>query len=636
MLDLVWLIPALPLAGFVLILLFGRRLGEPKAGYLATLMTAGAFAVTVGVFFDLMSKTTEERHHVKTLFTWLPVGNLKVDLAFLADPLSITMALFITGVGALIHLYSIGYMHGDPKFSKFFLYLNLFVFSMLMLVLGENLLVTFLGWEGVGTCSYLLISFWHTKDSNASAGKKAFITNRVGDFGFMIAMFVAFKFIGSLSYESINHAAEAKTITGTVATVIVLMLFVGACGKSAQLPLFIWLPDAMAGPTPVSALIHAATMVTSGVFLMTRVSPLIGFATPWASTLIAIIGVATALFAATVAVAQNDIKRVLAYSTVSQLGYMFLAIGSHAYVAAIFHMVTHAFFKALLFLGSGSVIHGMHDEQDMRYMGALRKLMPITAGTFIIGWLAIAGVPPFSGFWSKDEILLNAFDKSPILWAVGLVTALLTAYYMTRQVIMVFYGKARWNDDADARGLHGEVHPHESPWLMTVPLVLLSGLAIVGGALNLPFNHTTEKLSKWLSPVVEVGERSLKSGTEDIKWVLAGVATLGALAGIGFAIAVYSKHRVKVVEPKILANAWYYDQGISDFMGGPGRDSFEGVAWFDANVIDGAVNGSGKAVQGVAGVIRKAQNGLVRTYAALIGVGVVLLLVWFFVRGVAQ
>ena len=636
MLDVVWLIPALPLAGFLIILLFGRRLGEPKAGYLATLTTAAAFAVTVGVFFDLMSKTTEERHHVKTLFTWLPVGSLKVDLAFLVDPLSITMALFITGVGALIHLYSIGYMHGDPKYSKFFLYLNLFVFSMLMLVLGENLLVTFLGWEGVGTCSYLLISFWHTKDFNASAGKKAFITNRVGDFGFMIAMFVAFKFIGSLSYDTINHAAEAKTITGTVATVIVLMLFLGACGKSAQLPLFIWLPDAMAGPTPVSALIHAATMVTSGVFLMTRVSPIIGYATPWASTLIAIIGVATALFAATVAVAQNDIKRVLAYSTVSQLGYMFLAIGSHAYVAAIFHMVTHAFFKALLFLGSGSVIHGMHDEQDMRYMGALRKLMPITAGTFIIGWLAIAGVPPFSGFWSKDEILLNAFDKSPILWALGLATALLTAYYMTRQVIMVFYGKARWNDDAEARGLHGEVHPHESPWLMTLPLVVLSGLALVGGGLNLPFNHTTEKLSSWLSPVVEVGERSLKSGTEDIKWLLAGIATLGALIGIGFALAVYSKHKVKAVEPKVLANAWYYDTAISDFMGGPGLDSFEGVAWFDANVVDGAVNGSGRAVQAVAGVIRRAQNGLVRTYAALIGVGVVLLLVWFFVRGVAQ
>ena len=651
MLDVVWLIPALPLAGFLIILVFGRRLGEPKAGYLATLMTAGAFAVAVGVFFDLMSKSAGERHHIKTLFSWLPVGSLHVDLAFLVDPLSITMALFITGIGSLIHLYSIGYMHGDAKFSKFFLYLNLFVFSMLMLVLGSNLLVTFLGWEGVGTCSYLLISFWHTKDANASAGKKAFITNRIGDFGFMIAMFVAFQFVGSLDYSTINQAAAGKTISVTVASVIVLMLFVGACGKSAQLPLFVWLPDAMAGPTPVSALIHAATMVTSGVFLMTRISPLIGFATPWASTLIAIIGVATALFAATVAVAQNDIKRVLAYSTVSQLGYMFLAIGSHAYVAAIFHMVTHAFFKALLFLGSGSVIHGMSDEQDMRRMGALRKLMPITAGTFIVGWLAIAGVPPFSGFWSKDEILLYAFDKSPILWALGLVTALLTAYYMTRQVIMVFYGKARWNDarptgeeptpaihgnDDDAHAGHGEIHPHESPWLMLTPLVVLAGLAFAGGALNLPFNHTTERLAGWLSPVVDVGERSLKSGTEDIKWVLAGIATLGAIIGIIAAYLVYSKQKVKAVEPTLLANAWYYDRAITDFMGGPGRDSFEGVAWFDTHVIDGAVNGSGRAVQGMAGGFRKMQNGLVRTYAALLGVGVILLLAWFFIRGVAQ
>ncbi|MCU1393585.1 MAG: nuoL [Ilumatobacteraceae bacterium] len=641
MLDAVWLIPALPLAGFLIILVFGRRLGEPKAGYFATLMTASAFAVTVGVFFSLMSKTAEERHHLKTLFSWLPVGSLHVDVAFLVDPLSITMALFITGIGSLIHLYSIGYMHGDPKFSKFFLYLNLFVFSMLMLVLGSNLLVTFLGWEGVGTCSYLLISFWHTKDSNASAGKKAFVTNRVGDFGFMIAMFVAFKFIGSLDYSTINHAAQAKTISGTVATVIVLMLFVGACGKSAQLPLYIWLPDAMAGPTPVSALIHAATMVTSGVFLMTRISPMIGYATPWASTLIAIIGIATALFAATIAVAQNDIKKVLAYSTVSQLGYMFLAIGSHAYVAAIFHMVTHAFFKALLFLGSGSVIHGMHEEQDMRFMGALRKLMPITAATFIVGWLAIAGVPPFAGFWSKDEILLYAWDKSPILWALGLITALLTAYYMTRQVIMVFYGKARWNDErphaeGEAAHDHGEIHPHESPWTMYTPLIVLAGLAIVGGGLNLPFNSSTKRLSSWLAPVVDVSERSLKHGTEDIKWVLAGIATLGALTGIALAYLVYSRHKIKAIEPTILANGWYYDRGITEFMGGPGRDGFEGVAWFDANVIDGAVNGTGKLVQGAAGIIRKGQSGLVRTYAALIGVGVVLLLAWFFIRGVAQ
>ena len=636
MLDVVWLIPALPLAGFVLILLFGRRLGEPKAGYLATAMVGASFLVTVGVFLDLISKTAEERHHVAKIFTWLPVGSLKVDMAFLADPLSITMALFVTGIGSLIHLYAIGYMHGDPKFSKFFLYLNLFVFSMLMLVMGENLLVTFLGWEGVGTCSYFLISFWHHKDSAATAGKKAFVTNRVGDFGVMTAMFLAFKAVGSISYEQINLAAENATLARGTATAIVLMLFVGACGKSAQLPLYLWLPDAMEGPTPVSALIHAATMVTSGVFLMTRFSPLIGFASPWASSLIAIVGLATAFFAATIAVAQNDIKKVLAYSTVSQLGYMFLAIGSHAYVAAIFHMVTHAFFKALLFLGSGSVIHGMHHEQDMRRMGALRKVMPLTYATFIIGWLAIAGVPPFAGFWSKDEILLFSYDKSPVLYVIGLVTALLTAYYMTRQVIMVFYGKARWNDHAQENGAHGDLHPHESPWMMVTPLVVLAGLSIAGGALNLPFSHSTERLKHWLEPVVEAGERTLATGTDDIKWILAGVATLCALAGIAAAIMVYSKRKIRAIEPTVLANAWYYDKGVSAFMGGPGRQGFSAIAWFDAHIIDGAVNGTGKTVQAIAGVIRKGQSGLVRTYAALIGLGVVAMLVWFFVRGVIQ
>ncbi|HEY4332023.1 MAG TPA: NADH-quinone oxidoreductase subunit L [Ilumatobacteraceae bacterium] len=638
MLNVVWLIPALPLFGFAVNLVLGRRLGEPKAGYFATLMTAASFVVAVGVFFDLLSKTAEERSHVTTLFTWLPVAGLKVNMAFLADPLSITMVLFITGIGSLIHLYAIGYMHGDPKFSKFFVYLNLFVFSMLMLVLGQNLLVTFLGWEGVGTCSYFLISFWCTRESAATAGKKAFVTNRVGDFGFMIAMFVAFKFIGSLDYDKINslHNGAGGQITRTVATVIVLMLFVGACGKSAQLPLYLWLPDAMEGPTPVSALIHAATMVTSGVFLLTRMSPLITYATPWASTLIAVVGVCTALFAATIAVAQNDIKKVLAYSTVSQLGYMFLAIGSHAYVAAIFHMVTHAFFKALLFLGSGSVIHGMHDEQDMRRMGALRKLMPITAATFIVGWLAIAGVPPFSGFWSKDDILLYAFDKSPILWALGLITALLTAYYMTRQVIMVFYGKARWNDHAEENGAHGDIHPHESPILMIAPLVVLAGLAIVGGGLELPFNHSTKRLSAWLDPVVSIGERTLKSSTNDSKWWFALIATCGAILGIGVAYFVYSRHRLKAIEPKILANGWYYDKTVTAFMGGPGRESFEGVAWFDANVVDGAVNGVGKLAQESGDLIRKGQTGLVRTYAALIGIGVVLLMAWFFIRGVVQ
>jgi NADH-quinone oxidoreductase subunit L len=627
MVDVVWLIPALPLAGFALILLFGRRLGDPKAGYLATLMCAAAFVVSAGVFFDLLSKSEEERHHVVTLFSWLPVGSLQIDAAFLADPLSITMCLFVTGIGSLIHLYSIGYMHGDPRFSKFFLYLNLFAFSMLMLVLGENLLVTFLGWEGVGTCSYLLISFWHERESAATAGKKAFVTNRVGDWGFMVATFFAFQATGTLSYLGLNAAAES--ISKTTATAIVLFAFLGACGKSAQLPLYVWLPDAMEGPTPVSALIHAATMVTAGVFLMCRLAPLIEVSADYAGNIIAIVGAATALFAATIAVAQNDIKRVLAYSTISQLGYMFLAVGSGSYAAAIFHMVTHAFFKALLFLGSGSVIHGMHNQQDMRFMGALRKLMPITFGTFIVGWLAIAGVPPFAGFWSKDDILLAAWDKSPVLWAVGLVTALLTAYYMTRQVIMVFYGEARWHDAHDEHGAHGDVHPHESPWLMLAPLVVLAGLSIVGGGINLPFSHSTERLAVWLEPVVGAHE------TDTAKLPLAIVATVAALVGLVVAYLVYARRRIAAVEPAILEQGWMVDRGVSAFMGGPGRKSFDAVAWVDRNVVDGAVNGVGRLVRGSAAEARKAQSGYVRQYAAALGVGVVLLLAWFvIVRGI--
>ncbi len=630
MLDLVWLIPALPLAGFLCILLLGRKLGDPKAGYFATAMVGASFLVTVGVFLDMMSKTADERSHVRTLFQWIPVGSLKIDLAFLADPLSITMCLFVTGIGTLIHLYAVGYMHGDSRFSKFFLYLNLFAFSMLMLVLGSNMLVTFLGWEGVGTCSYFLIAFWHEKESAATAGKKAFVTNRVGDWGFMMAMFFAFWAVGSLDYSVINHSV----LSTPTATAIALFCFIGACGKSAQLPLYLWLPDAMEGPTPVSALIHAATMVTAGVYLMCRISPVLEIASDYAGWIIAIIGAATALYAATVAVAQNDIKKVLAYSTVSQLGYMFLAVGSGAYTAALFHMITHAFFKALLFLGAGSVIHGMHHEQDMRRMGALRKLMPITAITFIIGWLAIAGVPPFAGFWSKDDILLFAYDKSPILWAVGLVTALLTAYYMTRQVIMVFFGEARWHDAHDEHGAHGDVHtndhePHESPWMMVTPLVVLAFLSIVGGAINLPFSHKSERLVTWLEPAIVVRE------SDTSKLPLAIVAIVVGLVGIALAIMVYAKHRVKAVEPQILADAWGYDRAVSNFMGGPGRQAFDGIAWADAHIVDGAVNGAGELVRGTAGKVRKLQTGNVRTYAAAIGAGVVLLLTWFVVvRGI--
>jgi NADH-quinone oxidoreductase subunit L len=634
MLDLIWLVPALPLAGFLLVLLFGRRLGEPGAGVIATLMTAASFVVVGLIYLDMVSMPEEDRRRIVTLYSWIPVGDLQIDLAFLADPLSITMALFITGIGSLIHLYAIGYMHGDPKFPKFFMYLNLFVFSMLVLVLGENLLVTFMGWEGVGVCSYFLISFWHTRDSAATAGKKAFVTNRVGDWGMMVAMFLGFAAVGTISYDGLNHAAESGAMGAVAATGIAMMLFVGAAGKSAQLPLYIWLPDAMEGPTPVSALIHAATMVTSGVFLLTRTAPVLAASYPWAGDVIATVGALTALFAATIAVAQTDIKKVLAYSTVSQLGFMFLAIGSGAYVAAIFHMVTHAFFKALLFLGSGSVIHGMHHEQDMRKMGALRKLMPVTGITFIIGWLAIAGVPPFAGFWSKDEILLYTFANNRLLYVIGVVTALLTAYYMTRQVIMVFFGQARWNDHAEENGAHGDHTPHESPWTMLLPLVVLSGLSIVGGAIQLPFSKSTHFLEHWLAPVVHDAEVSIKgTWAYDNKWLLLGLAIVIATTGILAAVAVYSKGKLSPVEPQLLANGWRYDSAISAFVGGPGRRAFDGVASFDARIVDGAVNGVAKEVRATSSFFSRLQNGLIRSYAAIIGIGAVLVLAWFLMRG---
>jgi NADH-quinone oxidoreductase subunit L len=652
MLDVIWLIPAFPLAGFLTILLFGRRLGEPLAGFVAAGAVLGSFIVSVGAYFDLLSLDEHDRQHIETLFSWVPVSSLQIDMAFLADPLSITMCLFVTGIAFLIHLFAIGYMHGDPKFSKFFLYLNLFVLSMTLLVLGENLLVTFLGWEGVGTCSYFLISFWHHKDSAATAGKKAFVTNRIGDWGFMLAMFIGFEAVGSVSYGALNGAAEAGALSQNSATAIAALLFVGAVGKSAQFPLYLWLPDAMEGPTPVSALIHAATMVTAGVFLMTRMNPMIAAAAPEVATTIAWIGALTALFAATIAVAQTDIKKVLAYSTVSQLGYMFLAVGSGAYVAAIFHMVTHAFFKALMFLGSGSVIHGMHHEQDMRKMGALRKFMPVTAVTFLIGWLAIAGVPPFAGFWSKDEILLFALVKSPALYVIGLVTAVLTAFYMTRQIIMVFFGEAKWtshaNADEAAHGeealastAHGEFKPHESPPIMLFPLVVLAGLSIVGGIIQLPSfgfipDNWQHKLESWLHPIVEAGEASITdSSAYDNKELLALLAIACATIGIAIGIAIYAKHLAKPVEPKILADGWKYDSAVTSFMGGPGRKAFEAIAWFDQAIVDGAVNGVARLVTGGSRQLRKGQTGNVRNYAGIVGVGVVALLVWFVVgRGV--
>ena len=640
MTSLVWLIPGFPLIGFTFLLIFGRRLGEPRAGWLATATVSGSFLSALAVFFGLATKPPEERVYEITLFEWIPSGELSVGMGFLADPLSIAMALFVTGVGALIHMYAIGYMHGDPKFSKFFLYLNLFVFAMLMLVLGDNLLITFLGWEGVGACSYLLISFWHEEPANATAGKKAFVTNRVGDWGFMVAMFLLFFNIGSLKYSDIfSSIIEADALTQTTATAIVAMLFIGAAGKSAQFPLYLWLPDAMAGPTPVSALIHAATMVTSGVYLLTRMNPVLAEAAGWSTDLIWIVGLFTALFAATAAVAQNDIKKVLAYSTVSQLGFMFVAVGSGLYVAAIFHMITHAFFKALLFLGAGSVIHGMHHEQDMRKYGALRKAMPITAFTFIIGWLAIAGIPPFSGFWSKDEVLLAAWNENKIAWVMLLAAAVMTAFYMSRLVFMTFFGEKRWGTAATEEEAHEsetekhEIAPHESPMVMWLPLVLLSGLAAIAGLLNLPFSHDTKHLEKWLEPIL-FGNEVHVTASGQTKWLLAVIAIIGASIGVIAAIFVYLKNRVATskIEHAILEDAWRFDSTVSSFMGGPGRKSFEATTWFDQNIIDGAVNGVGKVTQRVSTRLRGVQTGLIRSYALGMVIGAVAIIAYFISR----
>ncbi|HEX2273052.1 MAG TPA: NADH-quinone oxidoreductase subunit L [Acidimicrobiales bacterium] len=645
-----WLIPALPLAGFLLLLAFGRRLGDPKAGWLATAMVGASFVVTLLVYVDLLGEHGEERHFVQELFSWMPAGGLHVDVGFLVDPLSVTMALFVTGVGALIHLYSIGYMHGDERYPTFFVYLNLFAFSMLVLVLADSFLLTFLGWEGVGACSYLLISFWFERPAAPAAGKKAFITNRVGDFGFMVAMFLIFATFGTLQYtEVLERASELTEVT---ATAIVMLLFLGAVGKSAQLPLYVWLPDAMEGPTPVSALIHAATMVTAGVFLMVRINPLLDVA-PDAAVIVAIVGAVTAFFAATIACAQNDIKRVLAYSTISQLGYMFLAVGCGAYVAAVFHMVTHAFFKALLFLGAGSVMHGLHDEQDMKRMGGLRRWMPITSITFIAAWLAIAGIPPFAGFWSKDDILANAYDTYPVLWAIGLVTALLTAYYMSRQVFLVFFGDERWREavartedeagaepehepavaGAHASGAHGDFRPHESPPSMALPLVVLAVLSVVGGGINLPFGDL-HFLESWLEPVF--GEHLHHLGLSGSTKLALAVATSALCAvGLGVAALVFLGRRVReeAVEPEVLRRGWYVDTLYSALVETPGRLLSAWSAYvLDLKVIDGAVNGVASLVRAGGSRLRAVQSGYVRNYALAVASGAVLVLGYVVVR----
>lgn len=614
MTDLIWLVIALPLAGAAVNLLFGKRIGEPVAGWIAFGTVAGAFVVAVEPMLTLVRGTASPSTHY--LFSWIPV--LGVDAELLWDPLAAVLTAIVTGVGALIHLYSVGYMKGDERFPRFFAYLNLFIASMMILVLAANYAVMFVGWELVGLSSYLLISFWFAKPSAAAAGKKAFVVNRIGDWGFLVALMLIFASFGTFDFETI-FATAGSTLTVGMATAITLLLFVGAAGKSAQIPLFVWLPDAMEGPTPVSALIHAATMVTAGVFMMARSAVLFEMA-PVTGGIVATVGVATALVAAVIAVAQTDIKRVLAYSTISQLGYMVLAIGAGAYTAGIFHLTTHAFFKALLFLGAGSVIHAMAGEQDMRKMGGLAAKMPITFITMAAAWLAISGVFPFSGFWSKDEILIATFDKGGpwyILWAVGMFVALLTAFYMTRLIVLTFFGTPRWGDGT---------HPHESPSTMTVPLIVLAFFATTAGLLNTPFRPTFEHF-------LATSFEHISHGAEADAVLIVGLAVLTlVIVAVGIVIAArrYSADELPMDEGRWWSRA-IAGFGVDDFYGrvivAPGKQVAEVASQADATVIDGVAHGIATGVRAVGSGLRPAQSGQVRAYAAMIAVASVLLIV---------
>ncbi len=627
--HLLWLIIAIPLAGALMLHFVGRRLGEPGAGYVATIASAASFGVAALASVPIF-QGGDLAHHptVVRLWDWMPSIGAALEMRW--DPLAALMALIVTGVGTLIHLYSIGYMHGDPRFARFFTYLNLFAASMLTLVLADNFAMLFVGWELVGLCSYLLISFWFTKPSAAAAGKKAFIVNRIGDLAFIIGLMIVFTSFGTLSMSEVLEA-PGEVITAGTATAICLLFLIGAAGKSAQIPLYVWLPDAMEGPTPVSALIHAATMVTAGVYLVARTASLYQLSGT-ASVVVATVGALTALVAATIAIGQNDIKKVLAYSTVSQLGYMFLAVGSTAYVAGMFHLMTHAFFKALLFLGAGSVIHGMHDEQDMRKMGGLLKRMPVTGWTMAIATLAIAGVFPFAGFWSKDEILASAFAAGgwfSVVWVIGLVTALITAFYMTRQFVMVFLGQPNWDEG---------VEPHESPATMTFPLGVLAVLSVVAGFVNIP--KLNPALEHFLEPSLEGIEMAHGESTGLIV-LLAVLSVSAAVIVIGLGLFVYYRggtfrqwFQDRSRRPFLAwENAYWVDKMYGKLLVLPGKRLAQLAARFDDFFIDGIVNGVATVTARVGGALRPLQSGFVRSYGATLAAAVVGLAIWLLARG---
>lgn len=638
------LIPGLPLIGFLInglwYALFQTRKGANKhhaitSGILATLVVFGAFLISLQSFLSLkgMAASGVEAPVIEqSLFQWIQTANLKIQFALKMDSLSALFALVITGVGTLIHLYSIGYMSHDESPSKFFAYLNLFCFAMLILVLGSSLPVLFLGWEGVGVCSYLLIGYWYQDDEKASAGKKAFLANRVGDLGFLLASFLLFSIFGSLEFSDILKGVSDAQLVSSVApsmwTAIGLLLFLGCTGKSAQIPLYVWLPDAMAGPTPVSALIHAATMVTSGIYLCARLSPML-MLSPFAMSVIAVVGALTALFAATIAMTQTDIKKVLAYSTVSQLGYMFLAVGVGAFGAGVFHVITHAFFKALMFLGAGSVIHGMHEEQDITKMGALKKSMPLTFYTFLFGWLAICGVPFFSGFFSKDEILWNAFASplgSKALWFLGACTAVMTAFYMTRLFYLTFLGEKTRSD----------VHPHESPLTMTIPLMVLAVLSIFGGALGIPavMAEHAHWLEHWLGHTIVFLSHEQFTASHTAEIGLMVFSSILAVVGIALAFVTYRQPGVAEARKvrfarlhQTLTDKWYIDEVYEALLLKPIRGLSQ-IFWkvVDVDVIDRIVLGFGRVSQWGGQVARSLQTGSLQVYMLFLVLGVVIAL----------
>jgi len=615
--TLATLVVLLPLLGGLSVMLLGRGLSEKLVGLIGTAAVGLSFLASVITFISLIGRS--QREVTVQLFTWLNVGSLHVPAALLVDPLSVTMTLFVTGISTLIHLYSTGYMHGERDFRKFFIYLNLFVFSMLVLVLANNLVLTFVGWEGVGVCSYWLVSYYFTKDAAASAGKKAFVYNRVGDFGLLVAMFLLFHHLGSLTYLGIF--AKAGLLSGHTALLVVLALLLAATGKSAQIPLFNWLPDAMEGPTPVSALIHAATMVTAGVYLLVRMSPVLTMSND-GRFIIALVGGVTAFVAATIATAQRDIKKVLAFSTVSQIGYMVLAVGVGAYGAAIFLMISHAFFKALLFLGSGSVIHALNGEQDLTKMGGLQKYLPLTFPTFLIGWLTISGIPPFAGFWAKGDVLVNVYEANKVLWLLGLVTAVLTAYYMSRLFVLTFRGTERFREATN------QADPHESPRVMTWPLIILAGLSILGGLIDLPWVHT-HSLASFLAPTFGwVPAVTAANGVA--QWLLALVDIVAAALGLVAAFSIWG-NRVsdERYERPFLANVWRLDDAYDATIGRPlTRAAHFAGDVVEPRVIDGAVTGVAVLVQRSVEGIAKAQSGFVRHYALAVVLGVAVIVTY--------